>query len=1333
MHEQRVNCSERISIVSKILTLKRTGVGSILFSVHMEQLPDHESTEAKEIRRCFVMKKESEDPAGRSYARFIREQLGCDTVRSVRTGIRYDVSGVGEENYPAVQRRILGEMPVENILSEQEFALSNSGMVQMPPIESLPGLYNQTEDGAQQSIVLETGETATVRAAECIVIDGDISPDVLGALKGYVINKNENREASIIKPKTLDEPVFHPADVKVLDGFTISSDDELKAITKKYKLAMTLEDLRNVRAYFADRKHRNPTVTELKVVDTYWSDHCRHTTFTTALQNFFIDGQFVGAGDEESDVQVVLQTPMQRCVQQALREYLEDRKDVQGDGDVEKPASLMDLALLSMRRLKKQGKLDDMENSKENNAASIIVPVQFEDGHTEQWLYMFKNETHNHPTEIEPYGGAATCIGGAIRDPLSGRVYVFMGMRLSGSGDPRLPIDQTMNGKLSQRRITTGAAAGFAGYGNQIGVPTQKVVEVYHEGFVAKRLECGFVGGAAPLDQVCREDPEDGDVVILLGGRTGRDGMGGATGSSIVQNQKSTDECGAEVQKGNAPEERKIQRLFRNPKASRLIKRCNDFGAGGVSVAIGELSDGLDVDLDRVPLKYLGLDGTEIAISESQERMAVVISRKNLRKFLKLAEGENLEATEVGCVTNKEALTMTWRGKTICDLDRDFLNGGWAQRSADVDMHMPEDIGAFFTQLPDGLDHDAPLSKQWLQNLGRLNVASKRALQEHFDSTVGANTLKGPFGGLYQSSPSEAAVVKFPAPGAITAIASSIGFDPDLSAASPFHGAVYAIVDAVARIVATGGDRLKVRLTLQNYFEKLGSDATRWGKPMLAQLGAYLAQKMLGIAAIGGKDSMSGTFVDETTGTRIDVPPTLVAFAVATMESKHTIASEFQKPSHTVVHLHAPRDENGLPEWETLSSMWERVTQHAQSGAIASAHAVHCGGVAAALSEMSFGNSIGAHISHAPLSSTEWFSPQYGSMIVELEDGKDPADLFVGLPYNVLGKTAESPNIRLNSGQRTTLWSGDLLQGYESPLDSVFPRSPIAQRTGHMIESPSYMRRAPSRAQNKHFAQPRVTVLALPGTNCEYETADGFRRAGTERVDISVFVNLSRRKIQDSIRRFAHAVDRSDIVALPGGFSAGDQPGGSGKFGAALLRSPRIADAFQRLQERKGLVIGICNGFQILIKSGLLPNGIIGELQETDPTLTHNDIGHFLSRNAMHRVKSVLSPWMANFEIGETADIPIAHGEGKIIQVPSTVWSNGQVPFQYAGRDGIVRDQFPDNPNGSQDAIAALTDPTGRILGIMGHPERALPGLQKNTPTERKGQRIFDAGVSYVR
>jgi len=1290
----------------------------------MNTLSTIDSPEVCDVRRCFVLKKPAHDPASRRHLRFLREVLGCTTITSVQTAIRYDVTDLNDDEYDKVQRSTFGEAPVNDNYSEDEFAVLTTDKTIVAQ-RSQPGQYNQLQDWSEQTILLETGKQVPVRTAECIIIDGTLSDTQLRLFKDYLINTTDSEEAPPTKPRTLDEPLFDPPDIKILEGFTTMNDEELLKISKDFKLSMTLADLHNVRTYFAERKQRNPSVTELKVIDIYWSDHCRHTTFTTELTEFSIDGDFVLDVTDTVDVRSALRTPVQRSIQNTLEKYQSDREELYGDNVENKKPSLMDLALLSMRKLKAGGKLEDMEDSEENNAASIIVPVKLADGSTELWLFMFKNETHNYPTQIEPYGGAATCVGGAIRDPLSGRAYVFMGMRISGGADPNEPIENTIEGTLSQRRISIGAADGYSGYANQIGVPAQKVWQVHHPGYKAKRFECGFVGGAAPVSQVNRERPAAGDVIILLGGRTGRDGVNAASGSSIGLDEKSAETRGPEVQKGNAPEERKIQRLFRNPNTSKLIKRCNDFGAGGVSVAIGELADGLEVNLDVVPLKYKGLDGTEIAISESQERMAVVISRENLDAFLELADGENLEATHVANVNDSNALRMQWRGQTACDLDRDFLNGGWAKRTASVDMQTPVSIESFFHKLPAELRARTGVPELWKANLSRLNVGSMRGLQQQFDSTVGANTIVNPFGGINQLSPSEAAVVKFPIPGTQTAMATSMGFDPELSAQSPFHGAAYAVVDSIARIVASGGSHEQVRLTLQNYFEKLGNDATRWGKPMLAQLGAYLAQEKLGTAAIGGKDSMSGTFIDNRTQQRIDVPPTLVSFAVAPMKTQHTIPSAFQKPNSSVVHLQVPLCEDMLPDWDAMKKMWSKVTELSRSGKIIANHAVHTGGIAAAVSEMSFGNSIGATVTHTPDNLAELFTAQYGSMVVEIPEGEDLTNLFGELPHTVLGITG-SEGIRLKDSE---LSQASLLQSYEQPLESVFPTRPVSKGNGAIDSyAPDERTRVP---HLKRVSQPRVSVLALPGTNCEYETRDAFKLAGAQRTRIDVFRNRNREQIEESMRHFAFVINNSEIVAFPGGFSAGDQPDGSGKFGASVLRDPRILDAIEGLKDRGGLVLGVCNGFQILVKSCLLPSGQISAQQEHDATLTHNSIGHFLSFNAMHKAVFTHSPWMSKFTPGETADFPIAHGEGNFINVTPELWDNGQVALVYTGRSGIARNKFPDNPNGSQANIAGITDPSGRIFGMMAHPERALPGLSRNVPTERKGLKIFEGGLEY--
>jgi len=1014
---------------------------------------------------------------------------------------------------------------------------------------------------------------------------------------------------------------------------------------------------------------------------------------------------------------------------------MEDRTALFGAGADEKEMSLMDLALFSMREAKANGKLEDMEDSEENNAASIVVPVHFEDGRTEEWLFMFKNETHNHPTEIEPYGGAATCIGGAIRDPLSGCAYVFTAMRLTTGGDPRQPIDRTMEGKLPQRVIAQQAQAGFAGYGNQIGVATGKTQSVYHSKGIAKRGEIGYVGGAVKKDHVVREKPAPGDVIILLGGRTGLDGVNAASGSSGIQTHTSVQTQGAEVQKGNAPEERKIQRFFRNPVVSRMRKRCNDFGAGGVAVAIGELSEGMDIDLDKVPLKYHGLGGTEIATSESQERMAVVVSPDNAAEFIALAAEENLEATVVSGVKSEESLTMTWRGEVICDLDRDFLNGGWAKREEAVNMVTPEDIDGFFTTLPEEISGHS-LNQQWLSNLRRANVASQRSQQEHFDSTVGANTVIGPFEGQTQSSPSEAVVSRFPVEGATTCAVEAMGLDLDLMDKSPFHGGAYDIVDSVARLVAAGADPAYVRLTLQNYFEKLGSDPDRWGKPFLAQLGAREAQKYLNAPAIGGKDSMSGSFVDAMKK-RFDVAPTLASFAVSIMEETDAVPSCFQQSGSTIVYLEAPQDEGSMPVWQTMTEQWKRVHELQKGKNILSSHAIHVGGVSAALSQMCFGNDVGAEVRNTL--GDNLFTPKYGSLLVEVPAGADIVSLFQNVPHTVIGKTTSShtltvatPGTAERSANICHMRLDTLREEWEKPLDDVFPREPSVEYEDIDIEREPYTHRTGKLSRHSPIVQPRASVLAFPGTNCEYETARAVERNGGK-ADVPVFANFKEEYVDRSIRKFAESIRQSQMLILPGGFSAGDQPGGSAKFIANVLRNKEMKDAIHDLIDRGGLLLGICNGFQGLVKSCLLPNGRIGVQGSNSVTLTHNDNGHFTSRNAMHKVTSVKSPWMAEFEAGELFDIPIAHGEGKLVNLTEDLWANGQIPFQYSDRNGRPGMDHKANPKGSEWAAAALKDVTGRIFGMMAHPERALKGLLKTIPGERKGDRMFRAGVNYFR
>lgn len=1271
-------------------------------------------SENPEIHSRYVLKKPGRDPQAVGLAHFLWENYGLDNV-SVTTGYQYVVQGINASEFNAIIPTVLSEAPVNNVHDHDEYDADILQGANDLLIEPLPGQFDQAADSASQLITLETDKAARVQMKRVIVFKPALNAEVWEQVKKFLINPTDSREASRAA-QPLEEGKEITTTVARIEGFSELEEAELRDVQKEQKLSMTLPDMRKVQEYFK-KKNRAPSVTELKVIDTYWSDHCRHTTFTTELTRVAMKE----VGKELSAAG--------KAIQCASQTFMADREAFYGDDAAKKKLCLMDLALFSMREAKAQGKLNDLENSEENNAASIVVPVTFADGTTEEWLLMFKNETHNHPTEIEPYGGAATCLGGAIRDPLSGRARVIMGMRVTGAGDPRASLKETLPGKLPQRTITTGAAAGFAGYGNQIGVPTLGVHEYNHPGFEAKRMEVGFVAGAVRKAHVRRETPAPGDVVIVLGGATGRDGIGGASGSSRVHTGDSVATLGAEVQKGNPVIERCIQRLFDNPKASLLIKRCNDFGAGGASVAIGEIAKGVDMNLDLLTRKYVGLDGTELAISESQERMAIVVSKEDAEAFIQLAAQENLDATVVGAVKEEEVLREYWNGDLICELDRDFLEGGWAERTAQATLTDPGDVLSFFINAPAGVSGNT-LAEKWLSNMQRLEVASQRGLQQRFDSTVGANTVVGPYGGLHQNSPSEAAITAFPAEGALTTFATAESYDPHLSSLSPYHGGMFAVIDSMAKLVASGASPKQVRLTLQNYFGKL-TDAERWGQPYMAQLGAREAQKHLEAPAIGGKDSMSGTFMKKFTEERMDVPPTLVSFAVATMnEEEKPIPSCFQTPGSTVVHLPVLMTEGGEPDWKVLKQMWLIVHHLQMRGLIKSSTSVHAGGVAASISKMAMGNRIGMSLANVP-SDDRLFASQYGSMVIELAEGQNPAALFSSIPFSVLGTTSTSETIEFgnDSKVRTGVGLTVLQNAWEQPLEKVFPINPSNNGDGSEVYMPSFDHSNPARPPHR-VAHPKVSVLTFPGTNCEMETAAAFNRAGA-RANPVLFLNRTLGARQESIARMAKEILSSEIVVIPGGFSGGDEPDGSAKYIASVLRNPQIRDAMHEHIGRGGLVLGICNGFQALVKSCLLPNGNIDVLKETDMTLAHSDKGHFLSMNNMHTVTSTWSPWMAHYSVGEHIDISIAHGEGKLIQVPHSVWLNGQVPLQYAGRDGVVRNSFPANPNGSEFSAAGLTDVTGRIFGLMGHPERAIPGRSVHIPTPRKGHRLFEAGVRY--
>lgn len=1256
------------------------------------------------VKRIYVEKRQGFfDIEAQALCADLTESFGLHQLKAVRIIQRYDIEGLSDAEYRRARNIVFSEPTVDVVYDGKLPEFPNSRMFAM---EFLPGQYDQTADSAAQCVqMLTQKERPTIKTARVIVLVGEITDEEFARIKRYLINAVESREAAIEKPDTLSLAFDAPPDVEILNGFTEMTDEALERFMEERGLAMSFEDLKFCRGYFKKQEKRDPSITEIKVIDTYWSDHCRHTTFTTKIEDAEIEGgQFA------------------EPIEEARRLYLSDRAAVYGEA--ERDITLMDIATIGMKRLRKMGKLDDLDVSEEINACSIVVSADV-DGEREDWLVMFKNETHNHPTEIEPFGGAATCLGGAIRDPLSGRSYVYQAMRVTGAADPRKGLAETMPGKLPQKKITLGAADGYSSYGNQIGLATGQVTEVYHENFVAKRLEVGAVIAAAPKANVARETPTVGDVVVLVGGRTGRDGCGGATGSSKEHTEDSLATCGAEVQKGNAPTERKLQRLFRNPEASLLIKRCNDFGAGGVCVAIGELTDGLVVDLDAVPKKYEGLDGTELAISESQERMAVVIEKRRVDDFIRLADAENLEAKVVAFVSDDRRLKMLWRGREIVDLSRDFLDTNGVKQSIRVKVAPPDPETNYLRKLPEAVEAQlTDLETAWLENLKDLNVCSQKGLAERFDSTVGGGTVLMPFGGKYQSTPAEGMVAKLPARGGNTntATAMTFGFNPHLMQWSPFHGAAYAIVEAAAKIVALGGRYDRIRLSLQEYFEKLGDDPLRWGKPFSALLGALWAQRALSIPAIGGKDSMSGTYKD------IDVPPSLIAFAVAVMKADQAISPEFKQIGSKVVAVLAARDEYDLPDFEQLKRNFTRISELAESGKVLAAQSVRAGGVAAAVSKMAMGNGIGLTFCEKA-SPEELFRCDYGTILLELGEDASLEEELAGLPYRELGITQEKPNIIIGDA---IVSIAKIEKAYESPLEKVFPAK--------MKENAKKAGYVPHRAGQKisvadRFAKPRVFIPVFPGTNCEDDAARAFEKAGGI-VDMLVVRNLTPQAVEESIGAIVNGIKRAQIVMLPGGFSAGDEPDGSGKFIAAMLRNPRIKEAITRLLKlRDGLMLGVCNGFQALIKLGLLPHGEITELTADDPTLTRNQIGRHISCMARTKVVSNLSPWFSRVSVGDVHTIPFSHGEGRFAASPEIVArlrSRGQIATQYVDFTGNPTLEYPFNPNGSAEAIEGITSPDGRILGKMGHSERIGESVCVNVPGE-KDQKIFESGVYYYK
>ena len=1258
------------------------------------------------VKRIFVEKRQGffDIPAQRLCNDLV-ETFRLTDLRAVRMIMRYDIEGLSDEEFARVRNIVFADPPVDTVYED---ALPDFSDARIFAIEPLPGQFDPTAAAAAECVQLVTqGERPDVRTARVIVLVGKVDERVYEQIKAYLINTVESREASLAKPATLETRITLPTDVEVLTQFNQLSRTELERFHAAHNFAMSGADLEFVQQYFRDTEHRAPTITELRVIDTYWSDHCRHTTFTTAIDAVTIENGFFALPIVET-----------------YQTYTDDRRALYKDGK-QRDTTLMDIAVIGMKALRAEGKLDDLDESEEINASSIRITVDV-DGRDEEWLLMFKNETHNHPTEIEPFGGAATCLGGAIRDPLSGRSYVYQAMRVTGASDPRVPIEETLPGKLPQKKITLGAAEGYSSYGNQIGLATGQVREIYHKGYLAKRMEIGAVLGAVPADQVVRERPVPGDVVILLGGRTGRDGIGGATGSSKQHTESSLTTSGAEVQKGNPPTERKIQRLFRSPEVSRMIKRCNDFGAGGIAVAIGELADGLAIDLDAVPKKYEGLDGTELAISESQERMAVVLAPQDAAAFLRHADEENLEATEVAVVTAEPNLVMKWHGKEIVRIARSFLATNGVRQHVRVTVEAPNEKTPYLQQVPPLVKKAGrDLEAMWIANLSDLNICSQKGLGERFDSTVGAATVLMPFGGKYQLTPTEAMVAKIPVRHGETNTASAMafGFDPDLSTWSPFHGAVYAVVEAAAKIVATGGKADAIRLTLQEYFERLGTDPKKWGKPFAALLGALRAQHELGIPAIGGKDSMSGTFEN------LNVPPTLVAFAAATVHANEVISPEFKYPGNKVLMVPVAHDAQDLPVFERLNRNFEKIHHLIADQKVFSAQSVGRGGIAAAISKMCLGNNLGFKFT-AFFPQEDLFKPLYGTMLLEVSPSLDVAANLAGTGAVEIGTTRDVPSIITDLD---TIVLADVKEAYTQPLEKIFPTT-IPQST-RQAERPTYAPYAQGRriGSSVKIAKPRVCIPVFPGTNCEYDSARAWERVGAI-PEILVVRNLTPAAVEETVAAIAAALKRAQILMLPGGFSGGDEPDGTGKFIAAMFRAPAIAEAVQRLlRDQDGLILGICNGFQALLKLGLLPHGQITELDENTPTLTYNNIGRHVSQTVRVRVASNLSPWLSHVNVGDTHTLAVSHGEGRFYADAITVANlriRGQIATQYVSEKGEPTLEQPYNPNGSVNAIEGITSPDGRIYGRMAHAERIGENIGKNVPGDMN-QMVFESGVAY--
>ena len=1248
------------------------------------------------VKRVFVEKKPEFAVAAKALRHEIRHYLGIRGVSGVRVLNRYDVEDLSDETFEKACRGVFAELPVD-ILYKETFPV-NEGDHSFS-VEYLPGQFDQRADSAEQCVrFIKEDEIPVIRTATTYVIEGDITDDEFAAIRSHCINPVDSREAQEEKPETLVTVFDEPEDIKVFEGFQGMPEDELGELYGSLGLAMTFKDFLHIQNYYKNEEHRDPTMTEIRVLDTYWSDHCRHTTFSTELKDVVFD---------EGDYR--------KPIEDTYREYLKDHSEIFA-GREDKFVCLMDLALMAMRRLKREGKLQDQEESDEINACSIVVPIKV-DGVEEEWLINFKNETHNHPTEIEPFGGAATCLGGAIRDPLSGRTYVYQAMRVTGAADPTVSVKDTLKGKLPQKKLVREAAHGYSSYGNQIGLATGLVKEIYHPDYVAKRMEIGAVLGAAPRRAVIRENSDPGDIIILLGGRTGRDGCGGATGSSKVHTEESIETCGAEVQKGNPPTERKIQRLFRREEVSRLIKKCNDFGAGGVSVAIGELADGLRVELDKVPKKYAGLDGTEIAISESQERMAVVVDPKDVEEFMAYAKEENLEATEVAVVTEEPRLVLIWRGKEIVNLSRAFLDTNGAHQETGVEVEMPERAGSLFVRKEVG-----DVKSAWLDTLSDLNVCSQKGLVEMFDGSIGAGSVFMPHGGKYQLTETQAMVAKVPVLTGKTDSVSmmSYGFDPYLSSWSPYHGAVYAVVESVAKIVAAGGDYRKIRFTFQEYFRRMTEDPKRWSQPFAALLGAYAAQIGFGLPSIGGKDSMSGTFQD------IDVPPTLVSFAVDMAVEKDIITPELKKPGNKLVWLRIDRDEYDLPDYSGIMDQYGKFTEDIRAGRIVSAYALDRHGVIAAVSKMAFGNHMGVKIEHN-MDERDLFAPAFGDIIAEVKDG-EVGNLQIA--YTVIGEVTDQDGFEYGS---IHIGMDEALAAWTGRLEGVFATK-SADSAETAVEEKLYNTSDIHICSHK-IGQPTVFIPVFPGTNCEYDSAKAFERAGAK-VITRVFRNLDAEDIRSSVDEFTRAIAQAQMIMFPGGFSAGDEPDGSAKFFATAFQNAKIKEEVEKLlNERDGLALGICNGFQALIKLGLVPYGKIVGQAEDAPTLTYNTIGRHISKMVYTKVVTNKSPWLQEAELGGVYTNPASHGEGRFVagvEWLDRLFANGQVATQYCDPDGNVSMDEEWNVNGSYRAVEGITSPDGRVLGKMAHSERRGDSVAVNIYGEQD-LKIFESGVKYFR